>query len=199
MSESDGLSLEAKIQIEERKVAGLEAQLGAMAAQVEEQKSQREQLAAAHDKVALEAATLREDNRRLKADADVSGSKIASLEAELGQARKKVAEAENASLAASVTEIAQKAIKAGAAPAFFDGHDDDPAAWLKSNFVSLEAFQRFADALPRRAASAPVSSGQPTDDTVALSGDRAKHLREMGLDPALALINNANELQSRKK
>lgn len=195
MAHEDGLSLEAKFEIEQKKTAGLEAQLVALAGQLEEKNAALKSTGSDKDKLALEAATLRQDVQKLTADSTVLTQKVTALTAELDQAKAKLGELQTASLSEQVRGIVRKAIVGGVAPAYFDGHDKDTPAWFAKRFVSLEAFTEFVAALPRSVETGAVGSGRENDtDTAALSADAAGVLRKLGLDPKYATVNTAADL-----
>ena len=121
----------------------------------------------------------------------------AALDVQVRDERKKRLALEAEQLGSKVTQLCREAIRAGVAPAIVEGYEKDPVGWFKASFTNLEALQTLLKALPKTASLSRVrSSPEPSDtDTESLmEKDRVDNLRNLGLNPAFALAENANDL-----
>jgi len=131
------------------------------------------------------------DHAALKGTSAVSLAEVSSLrtakktlEAKVVELSEKLTETEDANLGIRVKEVISLAIDANVPPAMFDGHEADPATWMKSNYASFEAFQKQTNALAGIVPddkSAPVKTrtdksptDTPTDGPQLSAEDQAK-------------------------
>ena len=126
--------------------------------------------------------------------------KVRALEGRNEELTKQLAKLEKADLADKVLVIAKRnAAENRISPAFFQGVEDDPLAWLDTKKLSFEALESLVDSTPPQSAATATSSGKapeakPTDAADAqLSEADEDRLRRIGLNPKYAGVSNEEQ------
>lgn len=162
--------------------------------------------AAAADKTALsnEINELRVKFAAISAEAGSATTRVKDLEKSLDATK-----AENVRLTAElkkvsdsqigdqVTRIVRAAVARGVDPAFFDGSEKDPVAWMSSRFASLDAFRTVAEAIPGHKGRVVAGSLRDNDDenNEPTQAEEARLLK-LGIDPKYYRVNSESDLKA---
>ncbi len=140
---------------------------------------------------------------RVQAENTTLKKRVEDTELDLTRTRVSLEAEESRGLAEKVQKLVLNAIDSGVAPAFFEGHDKDTAAWYKAKFggMTIKQFEDWLTAMPSIKPTSPTSAGEGDspaadgDDSLNLSAETIKALKARGLDPALATIGDTNDLK----
>lgn len=138
----------------------------------------------------------------------------ALLESQVTERAEELKREQDKSLDRDVRQIVLDAIGAGIPPAQFEGHDAEPAEWLRANFASLEAFKGQVKAQtdtlralgvkpksqPARSGHDPAKAAEPPV-SVELSDSERARLEAVGIDPEFVGVHDekaARALAARK-
>jgi hypothetical protein len=123
--------------------------------------------------------------------------RLAKVEKEKRELDIRLEATETRSLRESVVKIAQDAIDRGVTAKYFEKLEEDPVAWFKDRFVSLEAMKEAIASLPTVKESA-ITSGRKPDAKTTLSPESEQRMRRLGLDPKYAAIATEDDLLALK-
>ena len=161
--------------------------------------------AAAADKTALsnEINELRVKFAAISAEAGSATTRVKDLEKSLDATK-----AENVRLTAElkkvsdsqigdqVTRIVRAAVSRGVDPAFFDGSEKDPVAWMTAKFASLDAFRSVAEAIPGHKGRVIAGNRKTEDfDNDGPSPQTAEALARLGINPKFAGVQSESDLR----
>ena len=192
----------------EEKIASLEAEIATKDETIKGLRSKEE--GSKGDAVSLEAR-LTESNKDLAAvrlEVADTKAKLGASEVELERVSKELVKSEqtrkeaeikleaeeNRTLRENAVTLAHKAIDRGVSAKHFEGMDEDPSAWFRKRFVSLEAMGQFIDALPTVSESSVQSGNKPDGTEHTMSKENAAKLERMGLNPKFAGKTSENEI-----
>ncbi len=142
---------------------------------------------------------------RLDIETKAQRKEITTLSTTLTEANQKLQVQADATTKTGVVALITSAVEAKVPPAFFEGYEADPVAWLNSNYASLDAFTsqvaRLTAAVSGKSVIvAPVKSGHDpaTDnsDDAALTDEERKVLAKHGGDTYLG-VETAEEAMKR--
>lgn len=137
---------------------------------------------------------------RKGSEVDDLESRIVSLEAERKELRAKLVTKENESVGEKVTRLCKLAVADGVPPAKLKMYGDwekNPVQWLTANFASFDAAELTVKQMPRDAALRLSASSREKiveGDAPLMDEDRRKNLAALGLNPALANVQNSGQL-----
>ncbi len=149
--------------------------------------------------------TERAKANRLEIETKAQRKEITTLGTTLTEANQKLQVQADATTKTEVVKLVTDAVEAKVPPAFFEGYEADPVAWLNSNYASLDAFTsqvaRLTAAVSGKAVIvAPVKSGHDpaTDnsDDAALTDEERMVLAKHGGDTYLG-VETAEEAMKR--
>ncbi len=198
-------SAEATPRAESISLEAHEHKLGAVKAELSTKQEQVESLTTRLEGVRGEANGLREQLQKVSGELDLAvaersardakiqqlevkvktrDERVKALEAAVGKAQESEAEMKDKYLGDRIKALIVEAVDDKVPPALFDGHGNDPVAWMEAEYASFEAFERAVNRL--RGVGSKLGSGKdvksghdpkdaPTSDkTVNLSAeDRA--------------------------
>jgi len=159
--------------------------------------------AAAADKTALstEINELRIKLASVSAASGAAETRVKDLEKSLDATKaenvrltadlKKVSDSQ---VGAEVTRIVRAAVGRGVDPAFFDGSEKDPVAWMSAKFANLEAFKSVAEAIPGHKGRVISGTAPRQDEDNQITEATRVALQSAGVDPKYFTVQNEHDL-----
>lgn len=140
---------EAKVGEVKAQLSAAESQAQASAQRAESLQASLAEMGAKVDSLKLELDTVTTERNTLQATSNQINAQVKhlqkqrdSLQTRITEMEDQVRTAEDKVMADAVTRIVAEAGEKGLGGAIFDGWEADPAAWLRNNYASLEAFEK---------------------------------------------------------
>lgn len=196
---ADTASLEAQLAERDHTIETLETRSSELRAEFAKVKAELEESRAEAFRMKGELQTLTGETRRKESMKAELETRLDKLEVENQQLKAQLDNETELREGREVLEVIKVALATrNIPPVFFAGHEENPAAWLRANFASLDALRKFCETAPRLKTTA-LSSGRSPEDAAptAVDKDVAAELKRLGLDPSYVGVTKATDLPSK--
>ncbi len=192
-------SLQAECNLLRTAAEADKARTTALAADLEQARGGLTRAVTERDEARVELAQLKLTSSEQIARQRALEAQVSTLTLERDASAKAAAKLEKAQTNAQVARIIRKAMTEGVDAAVFAGAEGNEGDWLSARFASLEAFEEFVGAMPKRKGATFTSQGKSVaDDDDGLPASIAASLRERGINPAYATIRDSRDLAARR-